>query len=90
MFVLFSCSKNGHLSIKNEYDQTIQNVTWGENTFGDIKASEQKKIEIQAGSFPVKFTKSDTLYETADMVEVDARSGATFSLNQSTKCNIQK
>lgn len=86
IFVLFSCSKNGYLNIKNEYDQTIQNVTWGENSFGDIKSSGQKKLEIPAGSFPVMFTKSDTVYETANMVEVDARSGATFRLNQSTKC----
>jgi hypothetical protein len=85
IITFFSCSRSSYLNINNGYGSTIQNVTWGDISFGNIDASGQKKLDVEAGSNPLRFSKSDTLYETTDNIKVDARSGATFDLNLNTK-----
>lgn len=84
---LLSCGKNtGYVKVKNQSLETLENVKWGSSTsLGNILSGKSADVETdKTGKEYIYFSISGTAYKSTAEIKVDANTGATYTITDST------
>jgi hypothetical protein len=86
-FVFLSCNDDvGYVEVRNETQSEFLNVNWGGSIhLGSISAGEEKGTETESfGANYIYLELSDKFYRSREKIMIDARTSATFIVNDTS------
>lgn len=87
LFAFLSCNDDaGYIEVRNETQYEFLNVNWGGLIhLGSISTGEEKGTETESfGANYIFLDLSDKSYRSRDKIIIDARSSATFIVNDTS------
>lgn len=88
---LISCGKDtGYVKVKNRTSETLENVSWGNSTdLRNIKPNDsEEETTDKVGEEYIYFSIAGTDYKSKKKIEVDANTGATYIVEDSTDYTV--